>query len=110
MSNLKVLTHNKCEIEVDASDYNNARNKALELTQQYMGNSRSYTGRLEKSYGNGKTVGRQSENGRTRWRVDWDEGKGPHINVEIMENKGSKEKFAVKFPGSVNKIIDRFNR
>jgi len=80
--------------------YEQARNKALEIVGDLGPNARSYIGRLGK--GNGKIVGRQSLNGKVRWRLDYDPSKGTHINVEDFRiGKGLKAiKVAIPFEGN----------
>ena len=69
------------EVVEKFSTYEQARNRMLEL----VGNIEPSTpviGRLSKSKGFGKVIGRQSPDGKIRWRVDYDPQKGTHINVE----------------------------
>ncbi len=42
--------------------------------------SKPVIGRLKKSYGYGKVIGRQSRDGRVVTRIDYDPGKGYHFN------------------------------
>lgn len=52
--------------------------------------------------GYGKIVGRESADGKVRWRLDYDPYKGPHINIEDFRNgKGSNaRKIAIPFEGN----------
>ncbi len=119
VSNQTILTHNgdPCSTLVkkakllngkelivdDAKSYEQARNIALELVGDLSGDKgKKVIGRLQKSIGNGKTVGRQSKDGLVRWRLDFDPEKGVHINVEDFRGgKGKKAlKFAIKFEGN----------
>jgi hypothetical protein len=82
--------------------YEQARNKALELVGNLGPNSKPYIGTLKSSAGYGKVVGRQSADGKVRWRLDYDPNKGPHINVEdFREGKGLKaKKYVIPFEGN----------
>lgn len=48
-------------------------------------------GVLKQVMGYNKIIGRQSADDKRRWRLDWDETKGPHINVEDF-SKGKNRK------------------
>lgn len=64
--------------------------------------SKPVYGRLKTIYGYNKIIGRQSADGKRRWRLDWEETKGPHINVEDF-SKGKKSKaikIAIPFEGN----------
>ncbi|WP_245838902.1 hypothetical protein [Marininema halotolerans] len=95
--------HNTCgEIVHDTvKSYEQARNKAFDIIGD-MGETVPYTGRLKSSAGYGKVIGRESTDGKVRWRVDWDEKKGPHINIEDFRggkrSKGKKE--VIPFEGN----------
>ncbi|GAJ41813.1 hypothetical protein BV455_02272 [Parageobacillus caldoxylosilyticus] len=82
--------------------YEQARNKALKLVGDLGPNSKPYIGTLKSSAGYGKVVGRQSADGKVRWRLDYDPNKGPHINVEdFREGKGLKaKKYVIPFEGN----------
>lgn len=84
--------------------YEQARNKALELTGDLGPNSKPYVGRL--GTGKGKIVGRQSADGKVRWRLDYDPNKGPHINVENFSNGKDINaiKVAIPFEGNMQTI------
>lgn len=41
---------------------------------------------MESSYGYGKQIGRQSFDGKVRWRLDFDEKVGVHYNFEDFFN------------------------
>nr|WP_285874068.1 pre-toxin TG domain-containing protein [Halalkalibacter oceani] len=82
--------------------YEQARNKAIDLVGDLGPNSQPYTGTLKSSAGYGQVVGRQSADGKVRWRLDYDPNKGPHINIEDFRNgKGANaRKIAVPFEGN----------
>lgn len=82
--------------------YEQARNKALDLVGDLGPNSKPYTGTLKSSAGYGKVVGRQSADGKVRWRLDYDPNKGTHINIEDFRNgKGANaRKIVVPFEGN----------
>lgn len=82
--------------------YEQARNKALDLVGDLGPNSKPYTGTLKSSAGYGKVVGRQSADGKVRWRLDYDPIKGTHINIEDFRNgKGANaRKIVVPFEGN----------
>ena len=62
----------------------------LQETGAFKNGSNSYVGRLESSYGYGKQIGRQSLDGKVRWRLDFDEKIGVHYNIEnFMNGKGA---------------------
>lgn len=77
--------------------------------------SQPYTGRLESSYGYEQKIGRQSLDGKTRWRLDYDPDKGVHYNFEdFSKGKGSKA-VKIAIPIDINyeqykSIIDLYNR
>ena len=63
----------------------------LKETGAFKNGSKSYVGRLESSYGYGKQIGRQSLDGKVRWRLDFDEKIGVHYNIEnFLKGKGTK--------------------
>ncbi len=82
--------------------YEQARNKALDLAGDLGSNSQPYTGTLKSSDGYGQVVGRQSADGKVRWRLDYDPNKGTHINIEDFRNgKGANaKKIAIPFEGN----------
>ncbi|WP_373665398.1 hypothetical protein SPSIL_002660 [Sporomusa silvacetica DSM 10669] len=93
--------------------YEQARNKALDLVGNLGPDSKPYVGRL--GTGEGSIVGRQSADGKVRWRLDYDPEKGPHINVEDFRNgKGDNAiKVAIPFAGdikTVEELLKYFNR
>ncbi|MBA4603417.1 hypothetical protein H2C83_14075 [Thermoactinomyces sp. AMNI-1] len=89
------------QILAKVKTYEQARNKALKLVGNLGPNSKPYIGNLKSSIGYRKVVGRQSSDGKVRWRLDYDPKKGPHINVEDFRNgKGAKaKKYAIPFEG-----------
>ncbi|MCM3714441.1 T7SS effector LXG polymorphic toxin [Alkalihalobacillus oceani] len=82
--------------------YEQARNKVLVLVGDLGPNSQPYTGKLRSSTGYGQVVGRQSADGKVRWRLDYDPNKGTHINIEDFRNgKGANaRKIAIPFEGN----------
>ena len=58
----------------------------MEQTGAFKNGSNKYIGRLESSYGYGKQIGRQSFDGKVRWRLDYDEEIGVHYNFEDFSN------------------------
>ncbi|WP_442601932.1 polymorphic toxin-type HINT domain-containing protein [Paenibacillus sp. KN14-4R] len=88
VSDLGIWVHNtKCGevILPSVKTYEQGRNKAFGLIGD-MGDTRAYYGRLESSAGYGKIIGRESLDGKVRWRLDYDPTKGMHINVEDFRN------------------------
>lgn len=113
VSEESVVVHNKCDllglkktgkgveqILPSVKTYEQARNKAFDLIDLGV-DSKPYVGRLESSAGYGKIVGRQSSDGKVRWRLDFDPSKGVRINVEDFSGgKGSRaEKYVIPFEG-----------
>jgi hypothetical protein len=82
--------------------YEQARNKALDLVGDLGPNSKPYIGTLKSSAGYGKVIGRQSADGKVRWRLDYDPNKGTHINIEDFRNgKGANaRKIVIPFEGN----------
>ena len=106
VSDYDVLVHNDCkdieEVWPKEKSYERAKNKALDKLGDLGVDSKPVYGRLKTSYGYNKIIGRQSADGKRRWRLDWDETKGPHINVEDF-SKGKKSKaikIAIPFEGN----------
>lgn len=60
--------------------------KEIDKTGAIKNGSNKYIGRLESSYGYGKQIGRQSFDGKVRWRLDYDEKIGVHYNLEDFSN------------------------
>jgi hypothetical protein len=70
-------------------NWESARNKALDIVGNLGADSKPVIGRLEVSAGNGKVIGRQSNDGKVGWRVDYDPEKGTHINIwDYSQGKG----------------------
>ncbi|MEK4747784.1 hypothetical protein NST77_09520 [Niallia sp. FSL W8-0177] len=95
--------------------YEQARNKALDLVGDLGPNSQPYTGTLKSSVGYGQVVGRQSADGKVRWRLDYDPNKGTHINIEDFRNgKGANaRKIAIPFEGNEStfkSLLKQLNR
>lgn len=84
--------------------YEQARNQAFDIIGDIGADSKPFIGRL--GTGEGKIVGRQSADGKVRWRLDYDPEKGPHINVEDYRyGKGADAiKIAIPFEGSIDNI------
>ena len=106
VSDFDVLVHNNCkdieEVWPKEKSYERAKNKALDKLGDLGADSKPVYGRLKTSYGYNKIIGRQSADDKRRWRLDWDETKGPHINVEDF-SKGKKSKaikIAIPFEGN----------
>ena len=106
VSDYDVLVHNDCKNKVEKvlpteSSYERARNKALKEVGDLGADSKPLYGRLKTSAGHNKIIGRQSADGKRRWRLDYDKEKGPHFNVEIFsKGKGKKAtKIAIPFKG-----------
>lgn len=76
--------------------------KALDKLGDLGVDSKPVYGRLKTIYGYNKIIGRQSADGKRRWRLDWEETKGPHINVEDFskEKKSKAIKIAIPFEGN----------
>jgi len=92
------------QVFAKVNTYEQARNKALEIIGDLGPESKPYTGRL--GVGQGKIVGRQSANGKVRWRLDYDPVKGPHINIEDFRagKKTAATKIAIPFEGDLKTI------
>ncbi|WP_206093822.1 hypothetical protein [Paludifilum halophilum] len=104
------------EIELPpAKSYEEARNKALDIIGDLGPGATKVTGRLPSSAGYGKVIGRQSADGKVRWRLDYDPEKGCHINIEdFREGKGNRaKKMYIRFPGNeetYNKLLKHLNK
>ncbi|HBM3226844.1 TPA: hemagglutinin repeat-containing protein [Klebsiella oxytoca] len=97
-------------------NWENARNKALNIVGNLGADSKPVIGRLEVSAGNGKIIGRQSNDGKVGWRVDYDPEKGMHINVwDYSQGKGPGKavKQVIPFEGNekaFETILKQLNR
>ncbi|HAT4414213.1 TPA: filamentous hemagglutinin N-terminal domain-containing protein [Klebsiella oxytoca] len=97
-------------------NWENARNKALNIVGNLGADSKPVIGRLEVSAGNGKIIGRQSNDGKVGWRVDYDPEKGTHINVwDYSQGKGPGKavKQVIPFEGNekaFETILKQLNR
>ena len=82
--------------------YEQARNKALDIVGDIGPHSQPYTGTLKSSAGYGQVVGRQSADGKVRWRLDYDPSKGTHLNIEDFRHGkgGNARKVAIPFEGN----------
>ncbi|PWV83383.1 hypothetical protein C7423_12414 [Pantoea ananatis] len=96
--------------------WESARNKALDIVGNLGADSKPVIGRLEISSGNGKVIGRQSNDGKVGWRVDYDPEKGTHINIwDYSQGKGPGKavKQVIPFEGnekSFETILKQLNR
>lgn len=96
--------------------WESARNKALDIVGNLGADSKPVIGRLEVSAGNGKVIGRQSNDGKVGWRVDYDPEKGTHINIwDYSQGKGPGKavKQVIPFEGnekSFETILKQLNR
>ena len=85
---------------METASYEDARNTALERIGEIDSATRMpYIGRL--GVGEGRTVGFTTtvDGVYKRYRLDYDEKKGAHINIE--QGKGAaRKKLAVEFPGT----------
>ena len=71
------------------NNWESAQNKALNIVGNLGADSKPVIWRLEVSAGNGKIIGRQSNDGKVGWRVDYDPEKGTHINIwDYSQGKG----------------------
>ncbi len=94
--------------------YEQARNLALDIAD-LGADSKPYYGRLKSSVGDGQIVGRQSADGKIRWRLDYDPNKGTHINVEdFSSGKGiNAKKYVIPFEGdesTYKSLLKHLNR
>ena len=112
-----VLVHNICgsdsgeTILSSEHSHDSARNTLmveLDETGAFVNGSNKYIGRLNISYGYGKQIGRQSLNGKVRWRLDYDEKIGVHYNIEdFSKGKGAN---AVKKVIPIDISYDEYKR
>ncbi|MCK3846210.1 hemagglutinin repeat-containing protein [Pseudomonas sp. W15Feb34] len=97
-------------------NWESARNKALSIVGNLGSDAKPVIGRLEVSAGNGKVIGRQSNDGKVGWRVDYDPDKGTHINIwDYSQGKGPGKaiKQVVPFEGNekaFETILKQLNR
>lgn len=97
--------------------YDAARNtllKELDAIGAFKNGSNKYIGRLGHSYGYGKQIGRQSLDGKVRWRLDYDEIIGVHFNFEDFTNGKGVNAIKKIIPIDISydeykKIIDLWN-
>lgn len=84
--------------------YEQARNQAFDIIGDLDKDSQAYIGRL--GSGEGKVVGRQSADGKVRWRLDYDPTKGPHINIEDFRNGKGPDgiKIVIQFDGDIKTV------
>ena len=112
--------HNNCSETVYEKEksYESARNTLMnELynnSDALKNGSLPYEGRLGTSYGYNKIIGRQSFDGKVRWRLDYDPNKGVHFNIEdFSKGKGNNAvKIAIPIDISYDeyvRIIDSWN-
>ena len=99
------------------ANYDSATKTLLEeidKTGSFKNGSNKYIGRLKSSYGYEKQIGRESLDGKVRWRLDYDDKIGVHYNIEDFSNgKGiNAVKKVIPIDISYNdykKIIDLWN-
>ncbi len=97
--------------------HESARNtllRELDLTGAFKNGSNKCIGRLKESYGYGKQIGRQSLDGKVRWRLDYDEILGVHYNIEDFTNGKGASAVKKVIPIDISyeqyvKIIDLWN-
>ena len=128
-----VLVHNDCprnnKVNIESgknssevilpkeNSHNAARDtllKELDKTGAFKNGSNKYIGRLDSSYGYGKQIGRQSFDGKVRWRLDFDEKIGVHYNFEDFSNKKGAKAIKKVIPIDISyseykKILDLWN-
>jgi hypothetical protein len=111
VSELGVLVHNaNCEILVNKSSFEQARNYALNLIGDIDPSNRvPVIGKFGQQQG--KIVGFTTKvDGQfKRFRVDFDPVKGPHINTEVGTGD-SRIKYAVQFPGTEADVMNFINQ
>ncbi len=101
----KILVHNNGPCDIEVKDFNQARNKAVEWLEERGFKSEKPTAG---KFGNkGKNIGRQSADGKTGFRVEFDERNGAHINVWHGKVKGPHIKFKAS-EQTVNKLHTRY--
>ena len=102
-----VLVHNYEEVADPELSYERARNKAQGALGDLGADSKPYKCSVEGSPFYGQVTGRQSADGKRRWRLDYDDIKGPHINVEnFTTGKGNKStKIAIPFFGDFETVL-----
>nr|WP_312663480.1 hypothetical protein [Pantoea sp. CTOTU49201] len=108
---------NKIETILQAEkNWETARNKAIDIAGNLGLDSKAVIGRLELSGRNGKVIGRQSNDGKVGWRVDYDPDKGTHINIwdySLGKGPGKAVKQVIPFEGnekSFETILKQLNR
>ena len=98
--------------------HESARNtlmKEVDKTGAFTNGSVPYNGRLESSYGYDRQIGRQSLDGKVRWRLDYDPDKGVHYNFEDFSGGKCDKAVKIEIPINISyerykSIIDWFNR
>ena len=100
VSEICILVHNSCaivsheivlEMQPTREAGMNMLVKELDKTGAFTHGSLPYMGRLEKSYGYQKQIGRISFDKKVNWRLDYDPVKGVHYNIEnYLLGKGGK--------------------
>ncbi|MDI3438491.1 hypothetical protein QLG07_03370 [Erwinia sp. V90_4] len=111
------LPNNRIEqILKPEKNWESARNKALDVVGNLGADSKPVIGRLGVSAGNGKVIGRQSNDGKIGWRVDYDPEKGTYINIwDYSQGKGPGKaiKQVIPFEGNekaFESILKQLNR
>jgi hypothetical protein len=99
--NTPILVHNE-----GGDDYNQAMNKALAwLDERGFKAERTTIGRFGEIQG--KPIGMQTADGKTGFRVEFDERSGAHINVWSGKEKGPHFKFDAS-ESTVTKLQGKF--
>jgi len=90
----------------DVKDFNKARNEAIGWLEEKGFKAEKPT--IGKFGNKGKNVGMQTADGKTGFRVEFDQRNGAHINVWSGKEKGPHIKFQAS-EKTVNKIHKRYN-
>ncbi len=85
--------------------FENSRNDLIKILD-ILGNNKNgsipYIGRLKKSYRYNKIIGRQSFDGKTYWRLDYDENKVVHFNIKDYSNGKGKNSIKIAIPTDID--------
>ncbi|ELY7545998.1 hemagglutinin repeat-containing protein [Cronobacter turicensis] len=94
-------------------NWDRARNKAIDIVGGLGADSLPVIGRMEISAGYSKVIGRQSNDKKIGWRVDYDPQKGVHINIwNYTKGKGigKAEKIVIPFEGNEETFVNILNQ
>ncbi len=94
-------------------NWERARNKAIDIVGGLGADSLPVIGRMEISEGYNKVIGRQSNDKKIGWRVDYDPQKGVHINIwNYTKGKGigKAEKIVIPFEGNEETFVNIVNQ